>query len=136
MKFIRYTAYFIALVVLASYAMVFYVDHQLSRKDYSDSYNDCRKVWSARGLYGNGVEQNSIPSMKAAFSAGAMGAPGTLQCGPVHRTAPVSGNRPGAAASVALGQCGCTAGGVQRQLARWLPVLGLVPAPPALASAH
>ena len=74
MKFLRYTAYFIAFVVLASYATVFYVVYQLSRMDFPSSYNDCMKVWSARGLYGNGVEQNSIPSIKAAFYEGAMGA--------------------------------------------------------------
>ncbi len=74
MRILRYITYFIAVVVVASYVLIYYVDYQLANKDFSTSYNDCRKVWSARGLYGDGEEQNSIPSIKAAFDAGAMGA--------------------------------------------------------------
>ena len=53
--------------------MVFYVDMQLAKKDFSDSYNGCHKVWTARGLYGNGIDQNSIESIGAAFDIGAEG---------------------------------------------------------------
>lgn len=76
MKVLRYIFYFILLIVLVSYALTYYVDAQLASKDYSNSYNDCRKVWSARGLYGDGlaVEQNSIQSFQAAAVAGAIGA--------------------------------------------------------------
>ncbi|HHJ34340.1 MAG TPA: hypothetical protein ENJ87_01100 [Gammaproteobacteria bacterium] len=45
----------------------------MSIKDYSDSYDDCHKVWTARGLYGDGVEQNSVESIGTAFSEGAIG---------------------------------------------------------------
>ncbi|MBT7044157.1 MAG: hypothetical protein HN977_02095, partial [Gammaproteobacteria bacterium] len=46
---------------------------QLAKKDFSDSYNGCHKVWTARGLYGNGIDQNSIESIGAAFDIGAEG---------------------------------------------------------------
>ena len=74
MKSLRYISYFIIFIVAVSYGLTFYVDYQLARKDFSGSYNDCRKIWSARGLYGNGIDQNSIQSLQAAFAEGAMGA--------------------------------------------------------------
>ena len=73
MKFLRSIVYIIAFIVFVSYALTFYVDYQLSEKNFSNSYNDCRKIWTARGLYGNGVDQNSIQSIAAAFSEGATG---------------------------------------------------------------
>ncbi len=60
-------------LTLAYFAVGAYVDRQLAKKDYSQAYDDCRKIWTARGLYGNGVPQNSIESIAAAFDAGAMG---------------------------------------------------------------
>ncbi len=61
------------LLTVAYFAVGFYVENRLQDKDYSDAYNDCRKIWSARGLYGDGVAQNSIESISAAFDAGAQG---------------------------------------------------------------
>ncbi len=55
------------------FSLDFYVDWQLAKKDFSDSYDDCHKVWTARGLYGDGIEQNSIESISAAFAQGAKG---------------------------------------------------------------
>ena len=63
----------VLLLTLAYFAVGTRVDHRLQDKDYSDAYNDCRKVWTARGLYGDGVPQNSIESISAAFDAGAQG---------------------------------------------------------------
>jgi len=63
---------FIGLIVYIM--MLWYTMDKLKEKDFSDAYNDCHKVWSARGIYGKGVEQNSLESLKQAFDAGAKGA--------------------------------------------------------------
>ncbi|MBT4196882.1 MAG: hypothetical protein HOE12_21340 [Gammaproteobacteria bacterium] len=73
MRLLRIIFYFILLLVIVYFGMVFYVDMQLAKKDFSDSYNGCHKVWTARGLYGNGIDQNSIESIGAAFDIGAEG---------------------------------------------------------------
>ncbi len=52
---------------------VAYVDRQIERRDFSNSYSDCHKVWTARGIYGGAIEQNSIESIGKAFEQGAMG---------------------------------------------------------------
>jgi len=64
----------LVLVLAVAYFVVgAYVDRQLAKRDFSNAYNDCHKVWSARGLYGAGVPQNSVESIAAAFEAGARG---------------------------------------------------------------
>lgn len=73
MRILKITFYFILLLVIIFSGLGFYVDYQLARKDYSDSFSDCHKVWTARGLYGDGVDQNSIESIAAAFEQGAKG---------------------------------------------------------------
>jgi len=55
-------------------AMLWYTSETLKDKDLPIAYNDCHKVWSARGIYGQGVEQNSLTSLKKAFDKGALGA--------------------------------------------------------------
>ncbi len=77
LSFLRFwikALFFLVLVLtIAYFAVGAYVDWQLEKKDYSTAYNDCRKVWTARGIYGDGVPQNSIESIAAAFEAGAQG---------------------------------------------------------------
>ncbi len=73
MRILKFFFYFFLLLVVIYFALVFYVDRQLGKKDFSDSYNDCHKVWSARGIYRTFKEQNSIESIRAAFEQGAMG---------------------------------------------------------------
>jgi len=73
MRTLKLIFYFLILLVGTYFVLSFYVDYQLAKKDYSDSYNDCRKVWSARGLYENFHQQNSIESIGRAFEEGAMG---------------------------------------------------------------
>ena len=73
MRALRYFAYFILFIVVLSYGLTYYVEARLANKDFSASYNDCRKIWTARGLYGEGIEQNSIESINTAFTEGAMG---------------------------------------------------------------
>lgn len=73
MRTLRATIYFILLLAAVFIGVGYYVDFQLAKKNNADVYNDCHKVWTARGLYGDGVDQNSIESIGAAFSQGAKG---------------------------------------------------------------
>jgi len=54
--------------------MLLYNQVKLQKRDFHEVYHDCHKIWSARGLYGHGIEQNSLKSLKRAFDAGAPGA--------------------------------------------------------------
>lgn len=64
------------LLIIGIYnVLIIYVDKQLQSKDYfTGVYDDCHKVWAARGLYNNRSEQNTPEAMKRAFSLGANGA--------------------------------------------------------------
>ncbi len=73
MKFLRIVFYFLILLTGIYFVLGYYVDSRLASKVYPNSYNDCHKVWTARGLYGGGVDQNSIESIRHAFDEGAMG---------------------------------------------------------------
>jgi len=65
------------IVLLVPVILVFvlgkYVDYKLKTKDLSDVYSDCHKVWTARGIYSDGIDENSIESIGHAFSEGALG---------------------------------------------------------------
>ena len=52
---------------------IVYVDKQLKDNNDDSVYDSCHKVWVARGLYTTHSEQNSIVSMKRAFTEGASG---------------------------------------------------------------
>jgi hypothetical protein len=73
MFFLKVVFYLIVILVITYFAVAYYVDVQLAKKYFPDAYNDCRKVWTARGIYGEGVDENSIQSIGHAFSEGAMG---------------------------------------------------------------
>jgi hypothetical protein len=66
----------VVIVLLSLYTlMLIYTNSKLEKRDFSEAYNSCHKVWSARGLYGvDGVVQNSLESLDRAFRAGAWGA--------------------------------------------------------------
>jgi glycerophosphoryl diester phosphodiesterase len=70
---------FFGLLVTAFSALVVYVDSALDGRTYAGVYDDCYKVWAARGLVEGGTdithagEQNSITSISRAFAAGAKG---------------------------------------------------------------
>jgi glycerophosphoryl diester phosphodiesterase len=54
---------------------LFYTDYKLEDRDFTKAYDNCHKIWSARGLYDlEGVEQNSLESLGRAFNLGAFGA--------------------------------------------------------------
>mgnify|MGYP003645639313 CR=1 FL=1 len=65
----------VAGVILASV----YVDQQLAQRSYAGIYNDCHKIWGARGLVQEGPNitpdgsQNSVASISLALSRGAKG---------------------------------------------------------------
>jgi len=62
------------IVLSLSYvSMLWYTAEKLESKDFSQAYNDCHKVWSARGLYAHLPEQNSLKSLQKAFDSGAQG---------------------------------------------------------------
>lgn len=62
----------LAVIAVVLTALSYYVDRQLDKRDHA-AYDLCRKVWSARGIYGESVAQNSIESVAAAFDSGALG---------------------------------------------------------------
>ncbi len=73
MKVLIVPVYIVLTVMIAYQGIVFYVDYQLDRQTFDDAYDDCNKIWSARGLYDDPVEQNSIQSISRAFNQGAPG---------------------------------------------------------------
>lgn len=64
----------IVVVIVLYNGVSFYVDKNIIRNDYSGVYDSCYKVWSARGIYENVEEQNSLKSLRRAFSVGYEGA--------------------------------------------------------------
>ena len=64
----------VVLIVVSYHALLTYVDHQLESRIYPNVFNECSKIWSARGLYNERSEQNSLLSMRRAFENGASGA--------------------------------------------------------------
>lgn len=70
---ITFSVLFIALMVFYN-VISLYVDKNIAKNQYSNIYDNCHKVWSARGFYKNHAEQNSISSFSKAFSLGSVGA--------------------------------------------------------------
>ena len=65
--------YLLIVLIVSIFTLSFYVNYRLSIRSHSEAYDDSRKVWTARGIYGEGVEENSIESIRHAFDEGAMG---------------------------------------------------------------
>ena len=63
----------ILLLFISFTAVNSYVNQQLAKRTLDSVYNGCNKIWSSRGIYGDGVEQNSLKSFAAAFAEGAQG---------------------------------------------------------------
>jgi len=69
----------IALLVILSLAVLYnltllYIDANIKNRVEKHVYENCNKIWSARGFYNSREEQNTITSMKRAFELGAIGA--------------------------------------------------------------
>ena len=64
----------IVILLISIYLLtLIYTQNKLKEKDFTQAYNSCHKVWSARGIYGDGIEQNSLESLDKAFNSGALG---------------------------------------------------------------
>ncbi|RUM63819.1 MAG: hypothetical protein DSZ03_04910 [Sulfurimonas sp.] len=62
-------------LVLAYHGVIAYIDANMpTRLQERPAYDDCHKIWAARGLYKTREEQNSIIAMQRAFGLGAHGA--------------------------------------------------------------
>lgn len=69
----RKIAIIICILAGIIYGLNFYVEHQLEKTSHEGAYNDCNKIWSARGLYDVRAEENSLLSIGRAVDAGAKG---------------------------------------------------------------
>lgn len=63
----------IVLSVITYFLVTAYVNSQLEQRTDYQAYDSCNKVWSARGVYDEWKDQNSIGSVKRAFAMGATG---------------------------------------------------------------
>jgi len=64
----------IAIVAITYNITLYYVDyHMKQRINQKKSYHECHKIWSARGIYANKEEQNSIKSFSKAMKVGYKG---------------------------------------------------------------
>lgn len=70
---IVFSVLFFTLIVFYN-VISLYVDNNIIKYQYTNIYDNCHKVWSARGFYKNHAEQNSISSFARAFSLGSVGA--------------------------------------------------------------
>ncbi|MGF1741986.1 hypothetical protein L4C34_13065 [Vibrio profundum] len=61
-------------IAVAVYLLNMFVERQLEKRAHEGAYNDCNKIWSARGLYNHRTEENTLESFQRAFDAGAVGA--------------------------------------------------------------
>lgn len=64
----------LVLVVLGWKQAVAFADRRIDQRSFENVYDGCHKVWSARGLYRDRSEQNSVESFRRAFDRGAHGA--------------------------------------------------------------
>jgi len=68
-------ALFVVLFLVVLFNLtVAYMDRNMKERKHEDVYESCHKIWSARGLYNNHAQQNTLTSMKRAFAQGTMGA--------------------------------------------------------------
>jgi hypothetical protein len=63
----------ILFLTIVYHATLYYVDKNIKNRIPENTYNNCHKVWSARGIYEKRGEQNSIKSLTAAADAGYQG---------------------------------------------------------------
>ncbi|SFV61683.1 hypothetical protein MNB_SV-9-1489 [hydrothermal vent metagenome] len=75
MKFLLKLLSILIIFILLYVLSLFYTQDKLKNKNFTNTYNGCNKIWSARGLYdGKDISQNSLDSLNKAFSLGAVGA--------------------------------------------------------------
>ena len=69
----RKIALFLCVLVASIYGLNTFVESKLAKLTHDDIYNDCHKVWSARGIYNSKAEENTLLSIGRAADAGAKG---------------------------------------------------------------
>ena len=69
----RKIALFLCVLVASIYGLNAFVESKLAKLTHDDIYNDCHKVWSARGVYNSKAEENTLLSIGRAADAGAKG---------------------------------------------------------------
>ena len=73
-RFLKILFGIIAVVAIAYNMTLHYVDNHIKQRvAQKEFYNNCHKTWSARGIYANKQEQNSIKSFTKAIEAGYIG---------------------------------------------------------------
>ncbi len=68
----------ILFIIIVSFTFIYnlallYVDKNIADMNHDNIYNNCNKVWSARGFYSSKLEQNTVSSVNNAFSNGNRG---------------------------------------------------------------
>jgi len=72
-KFLKIVIATILILMVAYNITLFYVDANIKNRVPKNVYNNCRKIWSARGIYDKRSEQNSLKSLQKAADAGYIG---------------------------------------------------------------
>jgi hypothetical protein len=72
-KVLKYVIGSILFVTFVYQATLYYVNTNIAKRVPNNSYHDCHKVWSARGIYEKRPEQNSLKSLSKAIEAGYIG---------------------------------------------------------------
>jgi glycerophosphoryl diester phosphodiesterase len=70
---VKKTLLIIIFTIFAYNLLIFFIDHKIEKKYTKNTYDNCRKIWSSRGLYKTYHQQNSIKSFQNAFSNGFIG---------------------------------------------------------------
>lgn len=72
-KLLLWVGIFVGVSTLVFLAFSTYANARLQQRTYPDPFNNCKKIWSARGLYATPAQQNTIESFSHAFAEGALG---------------------------------------------------------------
>ncbi len=73
-KVLKFLLLIVIVLAVVYNLTLYYVDKNISKRVLNNSvYNNCHKIWSARGIYSNRYEQNSIKSLTKAIESGYIG---------------------------------------------------------------
>jgi glycerophosphoryl diester phosphodiesterase len=72
-KILKIVVGIVIILTIAYNATLYYVNANIKNRVPNDAYNNCHKIWSARGIYNQKSEQNSIKSFTKAIDAGYIG---------------------------------------------------------------
>jgi hypothetical protein len=72
-NFMKKLAIIIAIFSILYNIILIYVDAHIENRVPKDIFDDCHKIWSARGIYSSVDEQNSLTSLSKAIKEGYIG---------------------------------------------------------------